>query len=357
MKLGAIFFLIPTTVALTGLSSAQIWLASFQQPLKNFIDNPLRRSTIPQFILDARHPWILANQRKLEGLPDAGAILCSSPDFESKDSTVLESKTSREELDVPLDLFDYLEINNNRGEISRPGWPNALERLGEMKRCPRALKQVKKLEVYIYVQSEFSDYYLRVLELSQPPKQLLTLFGDVLESMTSLETLKWGIRKEDTHLFEDAFKSRNLTLPSIKHLEPGPSSQYLVNMCPNLETLRNGGGFMWYHGYMPDNRDWGLMLIQAAASTPKLKSFAMDGGHSGWTPLLVSGKFISCPDSDMVDLTSLYRSQEFHATDRKSRIAWLFGGRSRLHWDQHGGQRRTKSKALLILRRHDQMLT
>jgi hypothetical protein len=138
-----------------------------------------------------------------------------------------------------------------------------------------------------------------MLEPTQPPEQLLTLFGDVLESVTSLETLKWGIGKEDTHLFEDAFKSRNLTLPSIKHLESGPSSHYLVGMCPNLERLQNGGGFMWYHGYMPDNRDWGLMLIQAAVSTPKLKRFAMVGGHSGWTPSLVSGTYYSSQSKQM----------------------------------------------------------
>lgn len=294
MKLGAFLLLFPTTIAFPGLSSAQIWLASFQQSLMNLIDNPIRRSTVPQFILDARHPWILANQRKLERLPNAAALLCSSPDPESIESRGIETKAWEEELQIPLDLFDKLEINNNRAGISRPGWPNALERLGEMKRCQRALSQVKTLEVDIYVyQGDYQDTIAKLLEPSQPPEQLLTLFGDVLESMTDLETLKWGIRKEDTHLFEEAFKSRNLTLPSLKNLQPGPSSHYMVGMCPNLEWLENGGGWTWYHGYMPDGRDWGLMLIQAALTTPKLKRFAMVGGHNGWTPFLVSGTYLS----------------------------------------------------------------
>jgi hypothetical protein len=292
-------------MAFPGFASVQTWLASFQQPLKNLLDNPLRRSTVPQFILDARHPWILANQRKLERLPNAEAFLCSGPNSESKESTGKETATYGVELEIPPDLFVALEIDNNRVGISRPGWPNALERLGEMRRCPRALNQVKTLEVDIFVhEGKYVDQVLKILEPSQPPKQLLTLFGEVLESMTNLETLKWGIRKEDTHFFEEAFKARNLTLPSIKHLEPGPSSHYLVGMCPNLETLQNGGGFMWYHGYMPDNRDWGLMLIQAAASTPKLKRFAMVGGHAGWTPALVSGMYFSTQTAvDKADLT------------------------------------------------------
>jgi hypothetical protein len=268
--------------------------------LKNLIDNPLRRSTVPQFILDARHPWILANQRKLERLPNAEAI-CSGPDSESNDSTGIEAEAWEAELEILPDLFDNLEINNNRAGISRPGRPNALERLGEIKRCQRALNQVKTLEVDIYVHREkHSNQYLKILEPSQPPEQLLILFGDALESMTNLETFEWGIRKEDTHFFEEAFKSRNLTLPSIKYLEPGPSSHYLVGMCPNLERLENGGGFMWYHGYTPDGRDWGLMLIQAAISTPKLKRFAMVGGHSGWTPSLVSGMYFSSRSKQMI---------------------------------------------------------
>jgi hypothetical protein len=292
MRPSAFILLIPTTVAL--LSSVQTWLASFQQPLKNLIENPLRRSTVPQFILDARHPWILANQRKLERLPNAEAVLCSSLSSESHESTGIETEKSAEELEIPPDLFDNLEIDNNRVGISRPGWPNALERLGEMKRCQRALNQVKTLEVVIFVhEGKYVDQLLKILEPSQPPEQLVTLFGDVLDSMTNLETLKWAIPKEYTHLFEETFKSRNLTLPSVKQLEPGPSSHYLVGMCPNLETLHNGGGFMWYHGYMPDNRNWGLMLVQAAVSTPKLKRFSMVGGHDGWTPSLVSGTYFT----------------------------------------------------------------
>ncbi len=216
--------------------------------------------------------------------------MCFDPDPQSN----VETKTWEEELQIQNDLFYELEINNNRAGISRPGWPNALERLGEMKTCQRALSQVKTLEVDIYVhEGEYQDTFLKFLEPSQPPEQLLNLFGDVLESMTNLEQLKWGLRKEDTHLFEEAFKSRNLTLPSVKSLEPGPSSHYMVDMCPNIEKLKNGGGFMWYHGYMLDGRDWGLMLIQAASSTTKLKRFAMVGGHNGWTPFLVSGTYFS----------------------------------------------------------------
>jgi len=289
MKLWIFVLLIPITTAVPGISSAQTWLAIFQQPLTCLIESSLRRSTVPQFIVDVKHPWVLENQHKLERLPNAEEFLCS--DFsERKESTEVEAQTA-EELKIPLDLFDYLEIDNNRAVTRLPAWSNALERLGEMKKCPRALKQVKVLQVDIYVHPHYSN--LNHPEPPKPSKELLALFGDVLESMTNLETLKWTIRKEYTHLFEEAFKLRNLTLPFVKHLEPGPSSDYLVGMCPNLEILKNGGGTSWYDGYMPDNRNWGLRLIQAAASTPKLKLFSMVCGNDGWTTSLVSGMFSS----------------------------------------------------------------
>ncbi|KUJ12509.1 uncharacterized protein LY89DRAFT_785850 [Mollisia scopiformis] len=317
MKLVVFILLITTTMAVPYLSSIQTWLASFQQPLKSLIDNPLRRSTIPQFILDARHPWILANQRKLERLPNAEAFLCSNPDSDSKEETEKEPQTCTTELEIPSDIFDNLEIDNNRAGISRPGWPNALERLGEMKRCQRALNQVKTLEVDIFVHREkYSAQYLKILEHFETPEALLTLFGDVLESMTNLETLKWKIPKEYTHSFEEAFTARNLSLPSIKHLEPGPSSHYLVSMCPNLERLENGGGFMWYHGYMPDGRDWAMMLIQAATSTPKLKRFAMVGGHDGWTPERISEVVKCIPQIESLGLLgSLGRWHDYTGYD------------------------------------------
>ena len=282
MKLVVVILLLPTAMALPGWSSAQTWLASFQQPLKNPMEDPLPQSTVPEFILATRHPWILANRHKFESIPNAEAILCSYPNSELSESTWTETDTYRKELEIPPDVFEYLEIDNNRIGSWRPGWPFVLNRLGEIKRCQRALTQVKTLKVDIYVHNPTSDPY-------HPPEQVLTHFGDVLESMTSLETLKWDFPKEGAHLFEEAFKTRNLTLPSIKHLEPGPSSYYLVGICPNLERLENRGGIMWHHGYMPDGRNWGLMLIQAAVSTPKLKRFAMDCRDDGWTPLLVSG--------------------------------------------------------------------
>jgi hypothetical protein len=279
MKVAILILLLPTAMAFS-FSPVQTWLASFQQPLRNLIDNPLRQSTIPRFLLDSGHPWILAHRRQLERLPNAEAFLCSEP----VDDTA--------GLEIPPDLFDRLEVDNNRYGISRPGWPNALERFGEISRCPRALTRAKQLDIYVFLhEGPYSDLSIRILEPSLPPPQLIALLGDVLESMDSLEKIKYHIPKEHTHHFEQAFRARKLVLPSVKHLEPSPWCHYLVRMCPNLETLANGHG--WYHGSLPGESGrgfrWAFEFIQSTVSTPKLKRFSMEGGDEGWSPELLSG--------------------------------------------------------------------
>jgi hypothetical protein len=312
MRLGAFILLVPITTAFPSISSAQIWLSSFRHTTKNFIDNPLRRSTIPRFILDTQHPWIITNQRKLEQLPNSGGFLCSLPSMAPNESN---EKKTLEAFEIPPDLFHDLRIGTG-------GWPDTFHRLEEINTCQRALKEVRTLVVSIYIyRGSYADLQMKILEPSQPPEQLLTIFGDVLESMENLETLKWNVPKEDTHFFEESFKLRKLCLPSVEHLEPGPSSQYLVEMCPNLVELQNGGGISWIHGYMPDNRNWGLMLVQAAASVPKLKRFAMEGGHDGWTPELIFGMYL-VREND-TGLTCSCRSDKVHATNRKPWITWL----------------------------------
>ncbi|KAH7378116.1 hypothetical protein BKA64DRAFT_687946 [Cadophora sp. MPI-SDFR-AT-0126] len=283
MKLTIILSFVAAATAIPGLSSLQTWLASFQQPILNLIDNPRRTSTIPQFILDTNHPWILANQRKLEGLPNSEAFLCQDLDLNRHP----ESQASGADLEVPANLFDNLVIDNNRAGTSRPGWPNAIERLTEINRCPRALANAKSLHVDVYVHCDsYSDLWLRALEPCHPPQEVAILFSDVLGSMTSLQHLYWGIPQGDAHFFEESFKCRNLSMPSVTSLKPGPLSQYLVGICPHLEELEDGSGYGWY--------DYSL--------APGLKRFAMYGAHEGWSPSMASEVVKSMPQLESLRL-------------------------------------------------------
>jgi hypothetical protein len=216
--------------------------------------------------------------------------LCLGPNPESPGKKI---GTRGVDLEAPADLFDALNIGNSSYVISRPGWPNAIERLTEIKRCPKALSQAKSLDVNVYVHCQkYDDYWLWALEPCQIPLQVVTLFGDVLEFMTSLESLKWGINADSAPFFEESFKARNLTLPSVTSLNPRFSNHYLVEMCPNLESLESVGDYSWY-GWSTDGRDRRTRLIQSGASAHKLRRFAMSAStHEGWTLELASSRFL-----------------------------------------------------------------
>ena len=294
MKLAIIFSFFAAALAIPGMSSVQTWLAGLQQPISNFIDNSFRKSTIPQFILDTKHPWILDNKRKLEGLPNAEAFLCLNlQDHPGNNAPITD-------LEIPPDLFHNLVIDNNSIGPQRPGWPNAIDRLTEINRCPQALASAKSLYVDVFVyRDENTALWSKIREPCQAPASVFPLFGDVLESMNSLEHLEWGIRHDYAHIFEESFRSRNLTLPSVTSLKLSPLSHFLVAMCPNLERLERGGGLRW-NDYS-NGPDWKALLIESGVSAPKLKHSAMSSAHAGWSPSMIASKLATPKVSIHID--------------------------------------------------------
>ncbi|KAI0454568.1 hypothetical protein F5B21DRAFT_234807 [Xylaria acuta] len=239
-----------------------------KEKISDFLSNPFRQSRVPLFILDAQHPWILQNQGKLERLPDAESFLCSLSQVSARD-------LSENGLDVPPDLFEYLDINDNRKGVDRPSWPNAALRLQEIHRCPAALSQVKTFSTVILADGgQYSDLKKGILEPQQPPTEVLGLFADVLGNMTNLETLKWDIPRSDIPYFEEHFGERGLILPSVKRLEPGSMSPFLVRMCPNITILEKS------YSDAPE------ALLQAAMFAPNLTRFATSVRH-GWDISLI----------------------------------------------------------------------
>ncbi|KAI1419005.1 hypothetical protein F5Y12DRAFT_780270 [Xylaria sp. FL1777] len=278
MKLIIVLILFPI-VSLAWQTTIWHW----REKAGGFLSNPYRQSRVPQFILDARHPWIIENQNKLESLPDAEAYLC----FSSREAKtgIMGDKLSEGEngLEIPSDLFDYLEIDNSRWGVDRPGWPNALIRAQEILRCPAAVTQVKTFQASIYVyEGEYSNW---ILEPRQPPREVPGLFADLLGNMTSLETLKWSIPPAYVHYFEERFFDRGLVLPSIKRLELGRLSHFLVQLGSNITVLEYRGG-MTSRDDISGSEDPESLLIRATMFAPKLKRFAMRPSW-GWTDLMV----------------------------------------------------------------------
>lgn len=132
----------------------------------------------------------------------------------------IEAGNVGQELEIPLDLFDSLRITTGCYGDSPSGWRNVLEILGEMEWCQRALDQVKTLKVELCVHDdEYLETYPKNFDPSHPLERIRTIFGVVLESMTSLESLIWRIRPPHGHFFEKGFKARDLFLQWVATLK------------------------------------------------------------------------------------------------------------------------------------------
>ncbi|KAH8889444.1 hypothetical protein GQ53DRAFT_825336 [Thozetella sp. PMI_491] len=270
---------------------------------------PPLRSLIPQFLLDTQHPWIIKHRATLELLPDVESFLHSSPGAKRKPSpspskphlqrddastqTAPSADDGLGDLEVPADLFHSLNINNNRSDITRAGWPNARDRLREMRRCPSAaLARVRSLHIEVWVHRgpfHARNEQLRAEEwqdLDGPRgDELLNLFASVLAAMTGLERLRWAILPDFAPRFREELVNRNargLRLPSVVRLEPAPFCEYMVDACPNIEALEGAKGIVW-KGEKGEER-YAEMLVKAASKAPKLKVFS---GMAALTPSFI----------------------------------------------------------------------
>lgn len=254
-------------LSLAGLSTAN------QPP--HFVQSILqsRQSNVPQFILDADHPWLASNSEWLSSYPDVKKAICT------KDSALWTSPTTPSHA-IPDDLFHRLTVGKFSGE-SRLGWANAADRLREMQNCTAALEDVNYLDVRIHVHD--SPWY-KIKEETLPPPELPGLFVDTLSRMHNLTRLDWDIKTEAALAFEPAFVERNLTFPNVKHLQPGAHSDYLISRCPNLETLV--GGF--WSGYLVGRREKPeIDLVRAATGLP-VKTLKISSRY--WSLAEVEGK-------------------------------------------------------------------
>jgi hypothetical protein len=178
------------TITLLALCSQELQtrLLDYLQPL---LPSSLRistRSELPPFIHDLRHHWIEENIAWLEERPDPTNDLC-----------VANSALRNGEIEgrvVPADLFDRLEIDNNRAGIGRKGWINMRDRLQEISECPVALQQV----TYLYM--DVHDSELTMMDLDE---KIIHLLADVLSAMPSLKRIRWGIPAQANKFFDRVF--------------------------------------------------------------------------------------------------------------------------------------------------------
>jgi hypothetical protein len=265
------------------LSAAYAWkLLSLPHSLLNTIYRT-SRSPIPQFILDARLPWVEENKRWLDRRADAAQLLCALNSTVRADPAIAGNGSRA----YPVDLFYRLEIDNSRAGVSRDGWPNAVARLHEMLDCPAALLDVTELYVDIFVHHDHDLFYESTNEPSDPPDELPDLFADALLAMPNLRILHWGVPAPSSRPFERLFAERNLTLPGVRDLYVGVFSEYMLGICPGIESLQP---LHDWHGWGYHRDDPHLLLVRAAATATNLTRFGMGGGYDGWDANILQGE-------------------------------------------------------------------
>jgi hypothetical protein len=233
-------------------------------------------SKLPLFIDDRHHPWIEENIAWLEQRSDPTNDLCAA-------GSALRNEGIGGRA-VPADLFDRLEIDNNRYGIEPEGWVNLRDRLKEISKCPVALQQVTYLYIDVYVDEDVP---------MDPDEKTIQLLANVLSAMPNLKGLEWGIPARANKFIGEVFARRSLQLPSITHLIVGGFAHNMVTICPNLERLEVKS---YYHHWSWDHWPWdqeensAMLLLQEASRVPTITSLSFEEQQRKWDRQLVRGK-------------------------------------------------------------------
>ncbi|KAF6832777.1 hypothetical protein CMUS01_06792, partial [Colletotrichum musicola] len=267
----SVFFV--TALLFQGLAAA--WnFPSLQFPLvPTWLGGSPPTPNVPEFILDAQHPWLEAHAGELAALDDPTSLLCAplvvdtSFDPESIEcGHGFDSRGLRGE-DVPGDFFKRLEIDNKRCGIDCPGWDNARQRLSEMRDCPRALDEVRELKIEIRV---------RAGEGSTPPEDVPRLFAEVLGSMRNMDKIDWTLRDDEQNLaFAEAFLEEGVRL-SATEVTANMYATWLLDAAPSVQVLeveREYWGFPKGGKYFGYFKTW----LQAASKLKELRGLNLGG--------------------------------------------------------------------------------
>ena len=243
----------------------------------NPIFNPFGRTKLPMFLLEKNHPWVNENRQWLEVRKDPTRDLCH-----------VDSALNNGGIDgrvVPEDLFHFLFVDNNAFDRRGPTWRFTRHRLREMHGCPLALKSVKHLVIDPYrSDGRWHSRYDRI----DPGVEVPELMVDVLSLMSNLELLEWHVNSESAPFFAKAFEEKGVPLPSVTHLIPYPSSEFLVPLCPNLSKLSIGS---WGVNHGWSARWWSprgdpdpvQVLLDQAAKLPSIQELEIEEHSIGWT--------------------------------------------------------------------------
>lgn len=214
---------------------------------------------------------------KLWYLQDPKSALCNH-------SSELRPSNISHDFTYPADLFRTLQLDTKWTDdvwwsdwssclkARKSDWKHITWQMNELRDCPAALEVVEELNVQTqvpYLESFASDVW------SNPdvPVGVPDLFVDLLTSTPNLRKLDWTSFGDNDAVFRETFAKANLTLPNLRQLSHTSGTEFLVGICPAVESIDYRQSMR--HWYLKNETHPTMRLLHSLGSVPDLKSFSI----------------------------------------------------------------------------------
>ena len=107
--------------------------------------------------------------------------------------------------------------------------------------------------------------------MRSPSIVLASLLSSRLIQMTKLEKLLVDIADYNTAAFSSDMAGMNVTLPKVRSITIGPFSEFVIELCPNIESITiNGYGWSYSYGDIDS-----IALVESLRKTRHVKSLVI----------------------------------------------------------------------------------
>lgn len=180
---------------------------------------------------------------------------------------------------ITPEIFKSIKVGKNSNWAQE-----ALRALDALAMCEALGQYTREFMIDMYIGPSWSASFQEDHDLKgpTPPSQFSTKLLEVLSNLKSLKKLTSNVPENHMEIFRTTFQKANASFPSIQNLILGPHTDWVVAMCPNVETistddwrwLHSNVGGQWGHQHSTD-------LINSAGRAANLRHFEMT---EWWTP-------------------------------------------------------------------------
>ncbi|KAL8717412.1 MAG: hypothetical protein Q9225_005343 [Loekoesia sp. 1 TL-2023] len=154
-------------------------------------------------------------------------------------------------------------------------WNRALRALNSIALCEAVCEYAKSFIIDLYIGED------RAHRGPKPPSRFPLKLLEVLTGLANLEKLTLIIPEHHTEAFRKTFEEANASFPGIRTLVLGPYMDWMIAMCPKVETI-SSSDWRWLRSNVDGEyqRQYSTNLINSAGRATSLRHFEM---NESWT--------------------------------------------------------------------------